>query len=354
MFVAGDVGAARMQLPVARQLVGQGHQVDLVADGSGMAVNIFRDEKVDHLVLFSASPDKVERVTARCDLVFSGYSASAWGIEKSFVEHASSPVVLGSDGFFNHALPQWRDAQPGHWFAIDGSHAEAIRQLSSSPSRHWVQAVGQPAFDAVLELLPKKEDIRHQVRSALKISNDAPVLLWWSQGMAQVIEEDIKMLKAALDHCDMVFIPRIHPKLNQTVRQGYVDELRSELVAYARTQKSTVVSADHVPGEHLCLAADVIVSITCTEDIKNTMIGGPPVVHFLGPTVQHWMKTDLGLRHPYLPDVANGLSLGAFSVDEVLPAVRAALANPGALRQNWRPPDQPATERVAAALLALV
>lgn len=349
VFVSGDRGAALAQLPVAHELRKRGHIVQMYADVKGLAAKDIASGDLEHVVVAEDYEHFAKAI--RGDVMVVGTSASATALEHACALCAQVPVVLASDGLFNHALPLWRDIRQHRWFAIDDPHAQAIRALRPSMDPQQVLVTGQPAFDTSLELMPRKQDIRKRIREDLNLG-ERTFLLWWSQGMPEVIEEDELMIAhvlQGLSGSSVSFAARLHPKLDKTVRPGYVCELRGRIGELSHQHGIQLVSADVVPGEQLCLAADVILSITCTEDIKSTLIGGPPVVHFLGPRVQEWMRQSLFLDYPYLPDVAAGLSLAAFSVSEAPGTVARAL-RPDALeqlRKHWQPPQGLATQRTA-------
>ena len=105
-----------------------------------------------------------------------------------------------------------------------------------------------------------------------------------------------------------VFIPRIHPKLNKELN-GFTDLIKAYLKSLCDSLRITFLLADKYPGIELCLAADVIFSVTCTEDIKNTMIGGPPVVHLQGPVIKNWFRKDINMYPELLPDLLNNTAL---------------------------------------------
>lgn len=345
-----------MMVPVARELTRRGKTFRFLLDSDGVARGVLDSECLPYTL---KSGGDVEGVFFACKpggVVFVGTSASAVGLESRAAQLPVQNLVFGSDGFFNHALPAWRSLSFGNWLAIDEGHAQTIRELRPGLPVGQVRSVGQPAFDLALSMIPRKEEIRNSMRRSLSISSDEKVFLWWSQGMAQVIGEDIAYMKKALQSLpakDSVLILRLHPKLNRTVYDGFVAEVVGELTSLAQKSGWRVVSAEGVGGEELCLAADVVLSVTCTEDIKCTLMGGPPVVHFLGPRVRDWMSKDLGLIHPFLPDVKTGQAIGVFSVEDVggvlqqavLPSVRDAL------RKDWTIPRQPSALRVVDALL---
>lgn len=349
LFIAGDIGAARMQAPVIRTLRNRGHRVSVIADARGAAGSGFDQEGIAHM---RADPAGIEDVVLGHDLAVIGTSASAQRLEWAAWNAPGGRKVLAADGYFNHGLAPWRDVRQGTWLAIDEGHAQAIREQHPGLDLDDLKVTGQPAFDAALALVPRKREIRARVRASLGFEAMDTVHVWWSQGMPRVIEEDFLFLREALAHPQAelpVLIPRFHPKLD-ALRPGLVDETRRLVEGLARDGGFRVVDAGRASGEEICLAADVILSITCTEDIKSTLIGGPPVVHFMGPEVRAWFEEDLGLRPPYLPDVATGTAEAALTPAEVPRAIARALRK--APLRTVNPQDvEPATDRVVEALL---
>lgn len=110
-----------------------------------------------------------------------------------------------------------------------------------------------------------------------------------------------------------------------------------------------------IVGEELCLAADVILSITATEDIKNCMMGGPPLIHLIGLLTRRWFEKDLLQTLPYLLDLHSGQSLVAWSVDQVGPKIIQALS-PDVRREllaRWQPPKEKSAKRMADELIKI-
>ena len=134
-------------------------------------------------------------------------------------------------------------------------------------------------------------------------------------------------------------------------------EIRKTITDCCEKAGVCLVQADKVQNEHLCLSADAILSITATDDIKNWLMGGPPVIHLIGPRIRQWFENDVLLFPPhYLPDVQSGEALMVSSDDEWAQVLRQAL-DPEVrqkLRQNWQPPMTKATDLVVEQLLQIV
>ncbi len=361
IFVSGDIGGAKMQLPVIKKLIQQddNHSVTVVSDPEGKGYTVFQE--VGILPWLDIDSDKkIDSVIANSDLAFVSTCASATKTELAFAQKAYGkvPVVLGVDGFFNHRLKAWQNVKADYWFAINEGHAQAIRSARSQFAGNRVVVVGQPAFDVCIDLIPRKEEIRTKVRQEFNIAATDVIALWWSQGTAQVIEEDIEMAQAAI-RClpkGSIFIARLHPKL-ENIRKGYLDEIRKKIQEVCDDCGVKVLNADRIPfpGEELCLAVDVIFSITCTEDIKSVMMGGPPVIHFLGPKVRAWFEQDLFLKPPYLPDLMTGQAMSVYSRNEIAVAIHSAFSDDHRARllSNWVPPIEKSTDKVANELISL-
>lgn len=367
VFVCGDIGGAKAQFPVARKLIEEGNKVDMVTDGNGMAQSVFREEKMNFLTMFRPAIDEIHRLITGADLVFVNTCASATEIELTFAgyhgfhhEYIEAPLVLGVDGFFNHGFKKWQEVVADYWFAINEAHAHSIRDLRPGLPSERVKVVGQPAFDPIIDLISRKEEIRLTRRSQLGLGDEKTVL-WWPTGMGELIEEDIAMVSKAIEYLgnsNTVFMMNgCHPKL-ENIKKGYVSEIVGRILELCRQNNVRFIDTrpDKMPLEELCLASDVILSVTCTEDIKSTMMGGPPVVHLLGPKIREWMEKELFLKPPYyLPDIFASESLVA-TCREDIPAVMGQALDPNfakALRISWQSPKEKATERVARELVAL-
>jgi len=371
VFVSGDIGGATYQLPVRQDLVARGHAVDMLADPEGNGADVLK--KAGIFFRTDVNSELTKELLDSADLVFINTCASASKLEERVLLDTvgNALVVMGSDGLFNHGFSKWRVVPYDnrlYWFAINEGHAQAIRRLRPKLDPRGIVIVGQPAFDSVLDYIPQKKEIRLKARETLcRLPEEDIVILWWSQGMLDVISEDVCMLFHGLSYLSELeslekagnirLVPRIHPKLNQTVSAGYVEELRKMLEICV---PDTIIVQDNddmrnMRAEDLCLASDVILSVTCTEDIKNVMMGGPPVVHLCGPLAQRWFEKELGQTRPYLPDIRTGQSLVAWSADQVGPEIEKAL-DPAIQKQllvNWQAPTEKATKVVADKLIAI-
>ncbi len=360
-FVSGDIGGTRMMVPVANLLKEQGHKVAIYADGSGKGIDVWNQEKFNFNVLNDFDSIRTEDIVEWSDLIFISTCASASALSEEMARRCYGfvPVVMGADGFYNHGFKKWQLAQADYWFAITESHAEAIRSLRPDFPKENVRVVGQPAFDNLVDLVSKKEEIRKLRRVELGISDDEITALWWSQGMGELIEEDIEMTKEAIRSLSTfskkVFIMRLHPKL-ELIKKGYLEDIGRRITnSCAVNGVRLISSAGKIPGEELNLAADMIWSITATDDIKNIIIGGPPVVHIWGPVTQKWFESELFLTRPYLIEVKSGQALAAFSKKDIPFVINDALnlETRKRLLANWQPPREKATEKIAKELIAL-
>ena len=348
-FVAGDLGAANAMVPVMRELAARGRSVVGVADSAGVAETAFQASGLP-LCVATGWHDAVPLREAQ--LLVVGTSASATGLERVCAVQAGVRVAMFSDSYFNHANPVWRAISARWWLAIDEAHAANIYDVH--PGVEEVIVCGQPVFDDVLALMPRKQALRRERRGIMALG-DTPLAVWWSTGIGSLAAEDLAMAEGILEHASrpLALACMMHPKLAKTVGTSYIQNTRAGLASAARAVGIRWVEAESVPGIELCLSADVLVSVTCTEDIKSTLIGGPPVVHLLGPDVRRWMEADLLLAPPhYLPDIATGLSIGAHSPGEVAASVGRALvpAEREVRAAGWRPPTGGATERTADVL----
>lgn len=217
-------------IPVVQKLIGLGHYVRFIADGEGVGYQALFESRINFEVQFESTDGLHHVLRGDIDIVFISTCASANKVEKSYARafFGVKPVVFGDAGFFNHGY-KWRDDQADYWFAVNEAHAKAIRALRPCLNPDQVKIVGQPAFDACLDLIPLKDQIRCKTRLELGISEEESAFLWWSQGMPEVIDEDMKMVQAAIREMTLVasrpvFVPRMHPKLDK-LRNGFVAEI---------------------------------------------------------------------------------------------------------------------------------
>lgn len=363
LFVCGDIGGTKMMIPVAQELTNLGHNVRFVADGEGIGYQALLETRIDFEVKFESALGLYSvSEGSKIDMVFISTCASANKVEKAYARafFGVGPVVFGSDGFFNHGY-KWCEDRADFWFAINEKHAETIRSLRPQLDPGRVKVVGQPAFDHCLDLIPRKEEIRQEQRQVLGISEEEKVFLWFSQGMPEVIEEDVEMVKDGTRVISKmvpkpVFIAKVHQKLDK-IKAGYVEEIYSTLGRLCNQVGVRFIREEASKREELCLASDAVVSITATDDIKNWLMGGPPVIHMMGPSVRRWFEEDLLLLPPdYLPDVQAGEALAVRDEADWPAAISDALDSEKVrfLHRNWRMPETNATDRVANALIKIV
>ncbi|MEK7659302.1 MAG: hypothetical protein AAB338_01440 [Patescibacteria group bacterium] len=362
LFVCGDIGGASMMVSVVHSLQSAGHNIKFVVDGEGVGYQVLLGVRISFEVQFEPTSSGSFHIPAdEADLVFISTCASTNKIGKAYARafRGVKPVVFGADGFFNHGY-KWREDEADFWFAINEAHAEAIRSLRPQLDSGRVRVVGQPAFDSLMEFIPRKEQIRNEQRQALGIGENKKMFLWFSQGMPEVIEEDLEMMAEGIKLLEplapySVFIPRVHPKLDK-LKSGWVEKIYGDFEHLCQLYGIQFIRADKIKGEELCLASDVILSITATDDIKNWMMGGPPVIHLMGPRVRQWFEKDLLLSPPfYLPDVKSGEALAVTSSEEWEKVLRQAL-DPSTcqlLREKWQAPREKATKKVARTLVEL-
>lgn len=327
-FICGDIGGAELQYPVISRLLSLGHSVSICADPDGLANTVF----ARHGIPTSADP------LGDADCFVIGTCATAYQRETVALagQYGKRPIVLTSDGFFNHLLPPWRTVQANYWCAINDDHAAELRARHPG-FRGVVVVTGQPAFDGLPRLFRERCAIRRVHRAALSLITHDCVMVWWSQGVVSVLEEDVSMVQAALESfgsaCSSLgwfpaFIPMIHPKID-LIRPGYVADVLERVSRSAHVARVRAISPGSIPLDEICLAADLVCSVTSTQDIKSSLAGGPPVIHFIGPAVREWLGSDLGREPPYFPDIASGLSFGVESPDAMDRIIRRAIADDG-------------------------
>lgn len=345
LFAVGDASGARMLVPVVNNLIAFGDCAEVLADADGIAYQVLSSEKVAYTICPSEIHNLDQKIQ-ESSVVVVNTCASAIGVGKKVAEEARGkrPLVFSADGFYNHGY-RWQSESADYWLAINEAHASAIRNSKHLPENQVI-VTGQPAFDSCLHLIPHKGWIRNEMRRRLGIS-EALMVVWFSQGMPEVISEDVWMVERAIQALGELapgsfFLPRIHPKLDK-IRQGLVNEIQSAIQRKCEESCVRLVTSNGIPAEHICLAADAILSITATDDIKNWIMGGPPVIHILSPEVQKWFETDVKLTRPYLLELESGEALVVYEPED-WPQAFAQAFDPGTvanLRKSWTPPAGP-------------
>lgn len=355
-MVAGDTGGARTMLAIREELTKRGWKVYTFFDPEGEGQYAAKE------ALANMVGADMERAVNDSDLLYIATCSTAYKAAHRALKGVviSDRIVFSPDGYFNHYFPQWRKIQYGHWLAVDDYHAPAIAEMRPGLPKGNIHVTGLPAFDDLPDVYARRDEIRRATRASLGLSPAYKVVLWWSHGTREVAAEDVEMIlhgltqiAGALYPC--VFVPRLHPKLDKEVSPGYVKATRTLVERVAGTSGIKCIDADKVSPTELDLAADVVVTATSSEATKCVMLGGPPVVHILGPRNQDWLA-GLGAQPLYIPYLSDNRALVAWSVTEVGEHIIQALSQDAAsqLRHGWIPPKGGAAERTADVLESLV
>lgn len=371
VFVVGDIGGAKMMLPVIPLLQEAEVEVEVLVDIEGEGQKIFADTGVVTHSIAKAGIDEGKAIPLeKANLLFVGTCGTANKLERAVTTRyfGKKPVVLGADSFFNHNRLDWRGVQADYWLAINEEHAADIRRRRSRLGPDQVLVVGNSAFDNLPALYQCKDEVRRQRRQELGLTENQFLAIWWSQGTDCVLGEDVAYACESI-RClcgrPVMFAPMIHPKVER-IRAGYIAEIKQKIEKTVADYNVNLLPETAVRGkmpfEEFCLAADLVFDITSTEGIKNNILGGPPVIHFIGFNARHWFERDLGLEPPdYLPDVRSHQSFAARSFMELAGDIELALhpvANVS--RQEylehcgWQPPVvDNAAQRITDALLEI-
>ena len=366
-FVSGDLGGANLIKALLPKLREQNIGTTLLCDSEGMGKNALAE--FDPLIE-SVWDDLIQKMIEQHDLIAIGTCASAWKLEvavASEIARTDLPVkaILLSDGFYNMALPHWQDflknpqyaeglSKRFYLCAIHQNHARHLANLCPQIPPAHIIVTGQPAFDSAITLMPRAQEIRASIRKKLAIENST-VLLWWSQGMAELIGDDLVFISQAIFDLSSrtnvdtppnpAIIISLHPKLNTTVRPGFTNEVFEQLAELGRQFNVRIIPRPDVkefPEEELNLAADIVAAITSTADIKLEMMGleKPVVIHWADQGTRTWFETHLHLADPYLIENIAERALFVREPDGLRNALREALKpeTQKRLLKNYSPP----------------
>lgn len=239
LMVSGDMGGAKIQLPVYEELtkLGVSARVIVDADPKAKGGTVWEKAEITFEKMLAGSAE-FEDAIKTADMIFAGSCATAWAAESWAIrigKQQNKFTVIGSDMWFNHARPSWLNASPNFWLAIDEIHQKDILKLRPNWHPDRVPILGQPAFDNLPALIADKENIRRELRAKLGIADDERVLLYWSPGehRGRATEGFIGLIEGirALSGISSrnVIIPRIHPKLKSVIGEDY-DRLWREII----------------------------------------------------------------------------------------------------------------------------
>lgn len=322
LMVSGDIGGAKIQLPVYKKLIEQGISARVVvdADPEAKAGTVWKKAGVPFEGTFPSA--KFEDGIRAADVIFAGSCATAFSAEYFAIARGKDfnrLTVIGSDVWFNHARKYWRSANPDFWLAIDEVHQKDILKLRPNWLPDRVPILGQPAFDNLPTLIANKKQIREDIRAKLGILDYEEVLLYWSpsehrdrctEGFVTLIEG----IRGIHSHSAYpAIIPRIHPKLKQAVGEEYDHLWREIIVKICKEYGCRLVWADNVNPQELNLAADVVLSQWSSKSFTSA-ICGVPTVNVLLPEFRDFLENELGQKKPYLPTLKCGAALGVFSL----------------------------------------
>jgi len=212
--VVGDIGGANELMPVVDRLKGGNHLIAWFVDEKGKARSVLQQAAIP---ISSCDPGKD---AGRFDVIVVGTSATAvdaqieWtraGLEKKV------PVVWYED-LWGAAGKVVKEVSPNHLLVVDGLAAEIARRVR--PDLKCTD-VGKPTFARLGEFTAERvAEVRHQLRSELRVPSGAFLLVYWSGGDETRVREHLEMLAAVKEEVgrttpemDFRCAPRLHPKL---------------------------------------------------------------------------------------------------------------------------------------------
>lgn len=374
LFVAGDVGGASVQAPVAKMFLSYDgdYEVRVLTDAGPRAKS--QDAWTKANIPFEAVSHEdaaaIDKYLKWADAVVSGSCSTAYQLERAVVKRAKelgvSSAIL-ADVVFSHSAKQFRDLEPTVWLAIDQPHKEAIMALRSGLSEDKVVVTGQPTYDNLLGIIEKRVEIRSKHRALLGVEESDYLVMYSSPGdKAAHFETTLEMTFLGLQtlkkiHGDrLVFLPRLHPKLGTSTKcDGYVAGAYTRVEEFCKSGNIRLVRADKAPMDELDVTVDLLTCAMATDGTKTVIMGG--LVVFLMPdTVQHRMRVEFLQESPYLPELRKQAAFGVFcysDIENIFKVLQQPMLQ-GLVRSEARkhfslPEDRSATENVFKAILRL-
>lgn len=334
LMISGDIGGAKSQLPVFWELFDRGIELRVVVDVDprAKAGSVWSKEGVAFWTLGPLSNELREMVDW-AQIVVAGSCGTAYQVEASAINLGNQQkriTVISSDFWFNHSYPYWRNVEPSYWLAIDEQHRADMLALRSNWSPERVVVTGQPAFDGLFSLSLKRKKIRLERRTELQINQTETAVLFWSLGAErELYDPSLESLLVALEKLasqkkELVFIPRIHPKLVSIVGEDYYRYQEQRIIEICDKLGIRIAKADEMPVDELNLAADLVISNWSTQSITSAMLGVPTLNIFL-PVHQEFCEKNFCVSKPYLPTLKCGAVVGAFSLGEIDQAIQIVL-----------------------------
>ncbi|MEA3272580.1 MAG: hypothetical protein U9P90_02830 [Patescibacteria group bacterium] len=353
LFVSGDIGGAKVQLPVYKKLGDVDISVVTDASPTGKAGMVWEKACIPHTPMLPSA--EFEDVVREADLVFVGSCATTYAAEKFAVDCANRNQifsVVGSDMWPNH----WRDANPDFWLAIDEVHQKDILSRRPNWNKERVPVLGQPSFDYLVKLMENRDSVRREMRASLGLSENEKVLLFWSLGdHRERCNDAVVALLSTLGNRwarNLVLIPRLHPKLKKVVSKEYFEFLHEMIASHATIHGVRVVRADSANPEQLGLAADLVMTPWGTEGIKSAIMG-VPTVNTLLESHRFAMENEMEQPFPYLPTVGCGIAQLATEIADIPRSIDTAIKSSKNLNHPMMPRGDSA-KRTAEFLINLV
>lgn len=321
-----DVGGVNNVLPIAQELEKRGHQVQLIANTTGVAVeflekhkrNFLPVEKVEEVL--SVAPNPKLLITSMCNNHLVG---------KNLVEILKNkcPVVAVQDYWGVRLTDEWSEIKyrPDYIVVNDQLGADLVKKAWPEFKLSRIWQTGFPMFDAYSGIT-RDDEIRAREEILTKLNAEARVKIVFFpcgaiDGAGEFLSEVLSAFHDFLITRKFIhplkFIPRCHPKLKRESVAANEMEIWNRAISSFETKHQDILVTDETiirsDMQKLLLAADLVISDYSTSLLEAGLVGGklngkPNISACYVPAIARDMKRDLGPLLDEPPFVTLGCS----------------------------------------------
>lgn len=336
--VAGDRAGANFFKLLYPNLQQAGLSCYFIADGDENG-EIFQKNQMPFQRVFTGNDltpsQELREYTEKAKVILTTPCVTAWRTGVAAINYGSSLgkiTIIGGGLDFNHSYPQWVSIKPTLWLANNEFHKDHIFSLkkrrTKGVKKDDIVVTGNPIFDCVLDLVWQHDSLRKKVRTELGISDDTINIVYWSPGeREELCEENFLgftdgLIDLAFDFNRMVYRKvalclRLHPKLDQTIRPGYVQYWQEYFTVVCQERGIKYIEkAVNIDPNELNFSADIVVTERSTQGYLAAFCGIPTVFLIL-PRLWEFFREELKLKGAYLYPLDRRIALAAMSEGEI-------------------------------------
>lgn len=261
--VVGDMGGCKELLGAVKILEERGVKCLWYCDPLGKAVDVLNKNNIAFEARLPNDNDAV-------DVILIGTSDTAHFLQRAWTNfgHEKNIKVFWMEDLYGCAEHKAVMSDSPDVLLVIDETAKKIAQ-SVRPDTPTV-VVGKPTFGHLAHKLQFQSEVRREVRSELNLTEEAFLHTYASGGISLRVKAQMKMI---VEHLDLwrgvVFAPRLHPKLPESLREKLWKEAEAVL-------GSRLIDARSLDITGLVMSSDVLLSDWgCTESYVGVLANVP-------------------------------------------------------------------------------